>query len=266
MIEFHTFHGGKKRVVTFSYDDGNPLDERLIGLFNKYGVKGTFHLNGINYINASEEDKEKLRAIYKGHEIACHTLTHGWPARMPLQSVVGEVWEDRKVLESIFGYPVTGMSYPSGSFDEDSVLAMKSCGIAYSRTTIANMNFKVPEDFMKWHPTCHHKYALEICDEFLENIDSQWVHPMFYIWGHAHDIRTEEQWEYMEELLKKISGNNKIWYATNIEIYNYMQAQKRLVISADETIFYNPSDITVWVEKDKKEIIEIPAGKTVTLK
>ena len=56
MIEFHTFYGGKKRVVTFSYDDGNPLDERLIGLFNKYGVKGTFHLNGINYINASEEE------------------------------------------------------------------------------------------------------------------------------------------------------------------------------------------------------------------
>ena len=68
----------------------------------------------------------------------------------------------------------------------------------------------------------------------------------------THDIKSEEQWEYMEELLRKISGNDKIWYATNIEIYNYMQAQRRLVISADETMFYNPSDITVWVEKDKK--------------
>lgn len=265
MIEFHTFQGGKKRVVTFSYDDGSPLDERLIGLFNKYGVKGTFHLNGINYVNATEDQKEKLRQIYAGHEVACHTLTHGWPARMPLQSVVGEVWEDRKILEGIFGCPVTGMSYPSGSFDDAAISAMEACGIVYSRTVIANMNFKFPEDFMKWHPTCHHKLALELCDKFLENIDSQWVHPLFYIWGHAHNIRTEEQWEYMEELLKKISGNDKVWYATNIEIYNYTQAQRRLVISADETIFYNPSAITVWVEKDKKEIIEIPAGETVIL-
>ena len=265
MIEFHTFQGGKKRVVTFSYDDGSPLDERLIGLFNKYGVKGTFHLNGINYVNATEDQKEKLRQIYAGHEVACHTLTHGWPARMPLQSVVGEVWEDRKILEGIFGCPVTGMSYPSGSFDDAAISAMEACGIVYSRTVIANMNFKFPEDFMKWHPTCHHKLALELCDKFLENIDSQWVRPLFYIWGHAHDIRTEEQWEYMEELLKKISGNDKIWYATNIEIYNYTQAQRRLVISADETMFYNPSAITVWVEKDKKEIIEIPAGETVIL-
>jgi len=42
-----------------------------------------------------------------------------------------------------------------------------------------------------------------------------------------------------------------------------MEAQKRLQISVDETVFYNPSDITVWVERNKKEIIEIPAGKTV---
>ena len=37
--------GGKSFAVTFSYDDGHAFDRRLVALFNKYGVKGTFNLN-----------------------------------------------------------------------------------------------------------------------------------------------------------------------------------------------------------------------------
>ena len=36
---------GKKKAVTFSYDDGVTQDIRLIALFNKYGLKATFNLN-----------------------------------------------------------------------------------------------------------------------------------------------------------------------------------------------------------------------------
>ena len=39
MLQFHVYPGGKKRIVTFSYDDGSRNDPRLIELFNKYGVK-----------------------------------------------------------------------------------------------------------------------------------------------------------------------------------------------------------------------------------
>ena len=67
----------------------------------------------------------------------------------------------------------------------------------------------------------------------------------------------------MEQILKLIGNNDKIWYATNLDIYNYLSAQRRLQISVDEQMFYNPSDITVWVERNKTDIIEIPAGKTV---
>ena len=116
---------------------------------------------------------------------------------------------------------------------------------------------------MFWHPTCHHKDALCLCDKYLQNIDSIWAAPLFYIWGHSHDIKTEEEWDYVEEILKKLSFNDKIWYATNGEIYNYITAQKSLVISADETMFYNPTSIPLWVERNRKEIIEIPAGQMV---
>ena len=36
---------GKKKALTFSYDDGVTQDIRLIEIFNKYNLKATFNLN-----------------------------------------------------------------------------------------------------------------------------------------------------------------------------------------------------------------------------
>ena len=44
MLQFRVFPGGKRRIVTFSYDDGSKNDVRLIELFNKYGGKATLQL------------------------------------------------------------------------------------------------------------------------------------------------------------------------------------------------------------------------------
>ena len=38
MIQYHVYPGGKKRIVTFSYDDGHENDARLIELFNYFGI------------------------------------------------------------------------------------------------------------------------------------------------------------------------------------------------------------------------------------
>ena len=44
-LDFMLFPGGKNRAMTFSYDDGVVQDRRLVELFNRYHVKGTFNLN-----------------------------------------------------------------------------------------------------------------------------------------------------------------------------------------------------------------------------
>lgn len=36
---------GKRKQVTFSYDDGVTQDIRLAELFHKYGLKATFNIN-----------------------------------------------------------------------------------------------------------------------------------------------------------------------------------------------------------------------------
>ncbi len=259
MIQYHVYPGGKKHILTFSYDDGPVQDERLVALFNKYGVKGTFHLNGGS---CSEEKAAHMRELYKGHEISCHTVQHGYMPHMPSASLVYETLRNREHLEKIAQYPVVGMSYPCGSYNADVIAALRAAGIVYSRTVVANRDFYLPDDFLAWHPTCHHRDAMPLAEHFLATLDSRWTRPLFYIWGHAHELKTEDDWAYMEKLVAMLSKNEKIWYATNIEIYRYMQAQKMLEISCDETVFYNPSSLDLWVERDNCEILMIPAGKT----
>ena len=42
---FMCFPNFKEKAVTFSYDDGVIYDKKLIEIFNRYGLKGTFNLS-----------------------------------------------------------------------------------------------------------------------------------------------------------------------------------------------------------------------------
>lgn len=265
MIEFTVFPGGKKRAVTFSYDDGAAQDERLIGLFDRYGVKATFHLNGINYMQMGEEEMRAVRERYAGHEIACHTLRHGYMERMPGVSLIGEIVQDRQVLEKMADGLVMGMSYPCGSVSEDAVQALRLCGIAYSRTTTPDHHMQLPKDFLRWDPTCHHKDAMPLAEKFMAELESYWCGLLLYIWGHSHELCCEEDWAYMERLVAKVAGCEKIWYATNGQIYEYAMAQRALRVSADEKILHNPTATDVWVDMNRGTTVHIPAGQTVRL-
>lgn len=265
MLQYHIYPGGCRRVVTFSFDDGSENDARLIRLFDKYALKSTFHLNGSRYRGKTTEELAAVRDEYRNHEIACHTYSHGWPTRMPAASLVGEIMKDRKILEEIAGYPVTGMSYPSGSYDSGVVSVMRACGIEYARTVAATNDFSLPENFLVWNPTCHFKVAMPAAERFMGALDSRWTKPLLYIWGHSHELCSEEEWQQLETLLQVLSGDERIWYATNMEIFQYIAAQKSLKISTDERIIYNRSAMDVWLEKDQSAVIKIPAGGVVQL-
>ena len=107
---------GKMKALTFSYDDGTTQDKRLVELFNKYNMKATFHINsgllgnpgellreGV-HVRHDKVQKEEVRAIYAGHEIAAHTLTHPNLINLDDAAVIKEVEEDRLALSELAGY------------------------------------------------------------------------------------------------------------------------------------------------------------------
>lgn len=77
---------GKKKALTFSYDDAVSQDIRLIEIFNRYGLKCTFNMNsellGMNgtlirdgvEVTHYKNKPEDIRYIYDGHEVVAHSL------------------------------------------------------------------------------------------------------------------------------------------------------------------------------------------------
>lgn len=271
---------GKQKAFTMSYDDGVTQDERLIALMDKYGIKGTFNLNaglmgdedwlvqgGVG-VNHNKFPKEKIAEIYYGQEIAVHSMTHPDLTRVPAGTVSYEIAECRKELEEIVKHPVTGMAYPFGTWDKKLEMAAEFCGITYARTTKPTYAFSLPEDFMEWHPTCHHTDSrmFELLDAFLQPIDPEkYTEPwLYYLWGHAYEFDSYKQWDDIEKFLKTVGNREETWYASNEEICNYIKAAKALVYSATGDYIYNPTCTDVWMQIDGKAY-EFRPGETVEI-
>ncbi len=266
-MKFDRYKDGKMFAATFSYDDGNAADLKLLEIFNRYGIKGTFNLNSRNY----ETDRMDIKAdmldeVYKGHEIACHAYTHPHLERMPVSMQYEELMKDRRLLEGYTGRIIRGMAYPFGTYNEDTITAMKTAGIVYSRTTASTYSCILPDDYRKWHPTCHHNDSKKPLDSFLYGVEKcPWrAGNVLYIWGHSYEFNNDGNWDLIEDVCARLheKGDN-IWFATNIEIYDYDNAIKSLIFSADCKTVFNPTSVDVWVSEDG-EAVKIPACGKVT--
>ena len=228
---------GKMKALTFSYDDGVGQDVRLIEMFNKYGMKGTFNLNSKllgrrenrSVVMGKEIDRptampEDVKYIYKGHEVAAHTLTHPLlPAIEDEKEIIHQVEDDRVRLSELCGYDVVGFAYPCGGQNFDhrvSELIKHNTGIKYARNIISNHSFKLQDNLHEFCPTVYHHgewdKLFELADKFVSLKAEE--PSIFYIWGHAYEFDIENTWDRFEELLKIISGKNDIFYGTNREV------------------------------------------------
>ncbi len=266
---YTVFPYGKHKVLTLSYDDGKIPDRRLVALLNEYGLKCTFNVNGGLENNSFKESyNERIpvseyKELYKGHEVACHTYTHPTIARCPKEQIALQVLEDRRVLEKAMGTTVRGMAYPNGSFDDQVVDIFKACGIVHARTVNSTMYYGMPSDFLRWNPTCHHANPEldRLCCEFKDLHKTQYLY-MFYLWGHSYEFERDNNWEIIEKFAKEMSGLDDIWYATNIDIVDYMDAASRIQVSVNGDFAYNPNAMSVWIEVDKKAIKLLPGKYT----
>ncbi len=269
---------GKSKVLTFSYDDGVVEDIRLIDLFNAHGLKGTFNINTGLYF---PEDAERSRYygrmklsesqklyIGSGQEVAVHALTHPFLEKLKMPDMLREILEDRKNIEEQYHTLARGMAYPYGTYSEEVVEALKKCGICYARTVVSTENFKFPTEWLTLHPTCHHNNPrlMEFAKHFVEDSSrhamDNWL---FYVWGHSYEFDNDDNWDVIEQFADYVSNRDDIWYATNIEIYDYVKAYEGLEVSVDETIIHNPSTIDVWFMKNNQTYC-VKGGEMLVLK
>ena len=275
---FMRFPGGKHKVVTLSYDDNVEEDVRLVEIMKKYGLKGTFNINSgqfspegsVGDVGKHGHRRMTLKqsvALHKdsGMEIACHGVTHPFLEQLPLPVCVREVLEDRKSLEAIYGGFVRGMAYPFGTYNDEVVSVLKSCGIVYARTTVSTMKFDMPTDWLRLHGTCHHgnPQLMELAKKFVED-KRKWSPMMFYLWGHSYEFEDNNNWHIIEDFTDYIGNREDTWYATNIEIYDYVNAYRQLVFSADGQTVYNPTTTELFI-RTGHGVFSILPGETKTI-
>lgn len=255
---------GKYKALTMSYDDGRSADRRLVELFNRHGIRGSFHLNSGLLGEGDRLAADEIASLYAGHEVSAHTVTHPTIARSPQEALVYEVLEDRKRLERLVGYSVRGMSYPNGSYSRRIKELLPHLGIEYGRTTRSSGGFGMPDDLLEWSPTCHHNSGLmELAEQFVALEKWQRMYLM-YVWGHSYEFDDRSNWELIERFCKMLGGRDDIWYATNIEIVDYLHACDRLRFAADCSFVFNPSAASVWLVVDG-EVLEIKGGMQTSI-
>ncbi len=269
------FPGFREKAVTLSYDDGQIHDKRLIEIMSKHGIKGTFNLNSNNYTeNASFPIKaDELKEIYldTGNEIALHGVNHLSLAITDLGEGTHSIAADRENLEAITGTIIKGMAYANGSYSDDVCTMLRMCGVKYSRTTISTEKFDMPTDWLRLPATCHHNNPnlMELAHKFIEEPPYRYFPgrklKLFYLWGHSYEFNNNDNWNVIEEFCEYIGGRDEIWYATNIEIYDYVQAFNRLEYSVLGDIIYNPTNTDIYIALSADKNLLIPAGEAVKL-
>ncbi|PWM75616.1 MAG: hypothetical protein DBX59_01150 [Bacillota bacterium] len=268
------FPGGKSKVFTLSYDDGVVQDRRLAQLLRQYGVKCTFNLGsallghpdmggfpGKPDLDISKVSPEEIPTVYATHEVAGHSLYHSSLDKVGAPLAAYEIAEDKRRLEALVGKPLRMFAYPFGMYTPQVVELLRLCGYQGARTIRSSHSFDIPQNFLEWDPTCHHDdpQLMELARQFVEG--PPFFPMLFYVWGHAYEFDDEDNWSVMENLAAYLAEHkDKIWFATNGEILEYVTAYRRLEYSVDGSLIYNPSAIDVIIRTSMEQTELLKAG------
>ena len=277
------FPGGVRKALTLSYDDGVVQDRKLVALCNQYGVKCTFNLNSgtlgrVETANAPGREPldiscvrpEEVASLYAGHEVAGHGLYHSSLPDMGTPGAMLEIIDDRKNLEALAGCAVRSFAYPFGVFNEDVKTLLRLAGYRSARTVVSTGGFDLPKDFFEWGATCHHDdpKLMELANAFCEGAGGPFAlaPQLFYLWGHAYEFDGNRNWDVIERFLAYVAEHReRIWFATNGEIVDYVTAFRAIRWSADSAVATNPTATPLWLGVGFGGVVELPAGESVRL-
>lgn len=226
------------KFLTFSFDDGTVEDRRLIALFDRYGLRGTFNLNSGKFgvrreivhegipVHHYVIEQEEAKTLYQNHEVAAHTVHHPNLVKISREEVIHEVADDCRALEELTGQQTLGMAYPGAGLyytQEVADIIRENTQIRYARGCKNHHTFKLPENLMLWEPTCHQNDSqlLELGRAFVQ-ADASEEDLLFYVWGHSFEFEKFKSWDLFERFCEIVAGKPDIEYVTNGEVARYL--------------------------------------------
>ncbi|HLP04296.1 MAG TPA: polysaccharide deacetylase family protein [Paludibacter sp.] len=232
-------------IVTTSWDDGHPLDMKLLSLLEKYNMRATFYVPITNPENPVM-GKKLIREISACQEVGGHTLNHLYLNHLNDTDAEYEITQCKIRLEEITGNPPTAFCFPGGKYSTRDIGLIKKAGFLFGRTTrlltcsrpgsalmdttvqvhnhstITLINHCVKNSNLSSIPTNmfflpFNKNFLKLAEALLlRNLDSNCV---YHIWGHSWEIEQFNMWKPLEELFKLINTCDNIILLNNTETW-----------------------------------------------
>jgi len=200
------------KYFLLSFDDGTIYDRRFVELLNRYGMKGTFNLNsGLEDFVWYYEDRFPVRRqilsdvgdLYRGHEIASHSLHHHWLNTLTPPQISREIGEDCENLKNCFGLKEIGFGVPFTACSEREIRIIRKY-VRYIRLSEFAESFALPKD--PYHIPIHALYNdADVREKLNRFAESDLEDGLFVMAGHSYELEVLEHWEYMERLLQFIS-------------------------------------------------------------
>lgn len=201
------------RIVTTSWDDGDPLDLRVATLLAERHIPATFYISLKSHVDAGHRacpmSLDEMRALdAQGFEIGAHGVSHPNLAQCPSARLAVEVESSKKRLEDDLGKSVSMFAYPRGRHNANVIAAVKRAGYTGARTT-AMMGRQLTFDPFRM-PTSLQVYPHTRLDYF-RNLGRAW--DIRRSWFYATHLRCARNWiELAKTLFDSVRRGGGVWH------------------------------------------------------
>jgi peptidoglycan-N-acetylglucosamine deacetylase len=241
------------RIVTTSWDDGDPADIKLAELLSARALKATLYVPIRGYQGARTLSLDQLRTLSAaGFEIGGHTVSHRSLSPLNLKEVTDEVRNCKKALEDTLGEPVRMFCYPNGRYNAAVIREVERAGYVGARTTrmlstgLRFRPFEMPTSVQAFpHPPRNYLKNLgrsrnvrdlvlylakwSRCKNWVE-LGKQLFRDVlksggvWHMYGHSWEIEQLGIWSDLQDLLDYVSAREGVTYLTNGQIMQLMRA------------------------------------------
>ena len=201
------------RIVTTSWDDGDPADLRVAELLAPRNTPGTFYIPVKGHVAAGHQAcrmslAELLELDSQGFEIGAHGVSHPNLPACGDDELVVEVEGSKQRLEDDLGKKISMFAYPRGRHNGKVITSLIQAGYTGARTTAMlarGLDFDPYRMPTSVHVFPHTRF------EYLRNLARVW--DVRRTWAYATHFRCAENWVDLAKILfDSVLRNGGLWH------------------------------------------------------
>lgn len=220
--------------ISFSWDDGSPLDKKIFDLHEKYQFPAVLFVPNKNCEGLETLSKADIKAMANSKIITFggHTRNHVYLTEIPLENVFDEVADNKKYLEDIVQKNVDYFCFPGGKYNKDVFKEISSEFKIFRTAGTMSSNFSkiVRTPTFHFYPRGRKSLLLnslrnkdkiffdclkkigekdyfELIKEIISSASKKDKLYQIHIWGHSWEIENLGLWEKLESLFAFLKSN-----------------------------------------------------------